>query len=122
MAPDAMQMSRLGGLHDGKRLVSSAKPQARLLVVDDDTGLRDTLADFFELEGYEVLQAANVAEARRYLANGQPDLLLLDINMPGGDGLTFAPSPKWPRTPGRCGITARASASESESWLAVLLK
>lgn len=85
-----MQMSRLGGLHDGKRLVSSAKPQATLLVVDDDTGLRDTLADFFELEGYEVLQAANVAEARRYLANGQPDLLLLDINMPGGDGLTFA--------------------------------
>lgn len=62
----------------------------KLLVVDDDKGLRETLADFFELEGYEVFQAANVAEARSKLTEGEPDLLLLDINMPGGDGLTFA--------------------------------
>jgi DNA-binding response OmpR family regulator len=70
--------------------VSGSDPLAKLLVVDDDVGLRETLADFFELEGYEVLQAANVTEARRQLSEGQPDLLLLDINMPGGDGLTFA--------------------------------
>lgn len=63
---------------------------ARLLVVDDDTGLRETLADFFEMEGYKVLQAANVSAARRLWIEAQPDLLLLDINMPGGDGLTFA--------------------------------
>src|SRR5262245_29834881 len=42
------------------------------------------------MEGYEVLQAANVTEARRQWKEAQPDLLLLDINMPGGDGLTFA--------------------------------
>ena len=63
---------------------------AKLLVVDDDVGLRETLADFFEMEGYEVLQAANVTEARRQCTEARPDLLLLDINMPGGDGLTFA--------------------------------
>ena len=63
---------------------------AKLLVVDDDVGLRETLADFFEMEGYEVLQAANVTEARRQWTEARPDLLLLDINMPGGDGLTFA--------------------------------
>ncbi len=62
----------------------------KLLVVDDDKGLRETLVDFFELEGYQVDQAANVGEAREQLARGEPDLLLLDINMPGGDGLTFA--------------------------------
>lgn len=62
----------------------------RLLVVDDDRGLRETLADFFEIEGYAVVQAANVREARVQLAEADPDLLLLDINMPGGDGLTFA--------------------------------
>ncbi len=61
-----------------------------MLVVDDDAGLRETLADFFELEGYQVAQAANVTEARRALAAGEPALVLLDINMPGGDGLTFA--------------------------------
>ncbi len=69
--------------------VSEGGHLAKLLVVDDDAGLRETLADFFEIEGYSVLQAANVGEARRQL-EAQPDLLLLDINMPGGDGLTFA--------------------------------
>jgi two-component system OmpR family response regulator len=70
--------------------VSEVAEQATLLVVDDDTGLRETLADFFEIEGYHVLQAANVAEAQAQLKGNDPDLLLLDINMPGGDGLTFA--------------------------------
>jgi two-component system, OmpR family, response regulator len=70
--------------------VSEGTAQARLLVVDDDQGLRETLADFFEIEGYAVAQASNVHEARAHLAGAEPDLMLLDINMPGGDGLTFA--------------------------------
>jgi two-component system, OmpR family, response regulator len=70
--------------------VSDGGAKAKLLVVDDDAALRETLADFFEMEGYDVLQAANVGEARRQWTEGKPDLLLLDINMPGGDGLTFA--------------------------------
>lgn len=61
-----------------------------ILVVDDDAGLRETLCDFFELEGYGVRQAGNVAEARSQLAAGAPDLMLLDVNMPGGDGISFA--------------------------------
>ena len=70
--------------------MSDATAQPRLLVVDDDHGLRETLADFFEIEGYSVSQAANVREARAHLDAAEPDLMLLDINMPGGDGLTFA--------------------------------
>lgn len=70
--------------------MSGSAEQAKLLVVDDDKGLRETLADFFEMEGYHTAQAANVAEARTQLSRSEPDLLLLDINMPGGDGLTFA--------------------------------
>ncbi len=70
--------------------MSGSAARARLLVVDDDNGLREMLADFFEIEGYHVAQAANVAEAKARLAEGEHDLLLLDINMPGGDGLTFA--------------------------------
>lgn len=70
--------------------MSAEAAKAKLLVVDDDNGLRETLTDFFELEGYTIIQAANVAEAQARLKEGEPDLLLLDINMPGGDGLTFA--------------------------------
>lgn len=61
-----------------------------MLVVDDEVALRETIADFFEIEGYAVAQAGNVTEARAQLASSGFDLLLLDINMPGGDGLTFA--------------------------------
>lgn len=62
---------------------------AKLLIVDDDVGLRETLCDFFEQEGYEVASAASTAEARTVMGAFPADLLLLDINMPGGDGLTF---------------------------------
>lgn len=70
--------------------MSAAAFVANLLVVDDDASLRETLADFLSLEGYTVREAANVTEARASIAADPPDLVLLDINMPGGDGLTFA--------------------------------
>lgn len=64
--------------------------QGTILIVDDDAGLRETLADFLGLEGYDILEAGNVSEARATIARGAPDLVLLDINMPGGDGLSLA--------------------------------
>lgn len=61
-----------------------------ILVVDDQAALRATLADFLTIEGYDVLEAASVAEARARIHERKPALILLDINMPGGDGLTYA--------------------------------
>jgi two-component system phosphate regulon response regulator OmpR len=61
-----------------------------VLIVDDDSALRETLADFLSDEGYETLEARNVSEARAAIEKSAPDLMLLDINMPGGDGLTLA--------------------------------
>ena len=63
---------------------------ARILIVDDDPGLRETLRDFLGQEGYETLEAANVTQARAHFVAGSPDLILLDLNMPGGNGLTLA--------------------------------
>ncbi len=70
--------------------MSGTSPQGNLLVVDDDAGLRETVADFLTGEGYAVTEAANVSEARTRIAAAAPDLILLDINMPGGDGLSLA--------------------------------
>lgn len=70
--------------------MSGTTPQGNLLVVDDDVGLRETVADFLTGEGYAVTEAANVSEARTCINAAPPDLILLDINMPGGDGLTLA--------------------------------
>jgi DNA-binding response OmpR family regulator len=61
-----------------------------ILIVDDDPGLRETLDDFLSAEGYAIRQSSNVTEARAAIAAAGPDLILLDINMPGGDGLTLA--------------------------------
>lgn len=70
--------------------MSAPTSAGNLLIVDDDAALRETLADFLSLEGYAIREAGNVTEARTAMTAQSPDLLLLDINMPGGDGLTFA--------------------------------
>ena len=58
----------------------------RLLLVEDDAELRRTLADVLRLEGYDVLTAASRAEGLALLAHAAPDLVLLDLGLPDGDG------------------------------------
>jgi two-component system response regulator MprA len=60
----------------------------KILVVDDERAVRDSLRRALELQGYEVELASDGAEAlARLAANGQPDAVVLDILMPGIDGL-----------------------------------
>jgi two-component system, OmpR family, response regulator MprA len=60
----------------------------KILVVDDERAVRDSLRRALELQGYEVELASDGAEALQCLAaNGQPDAVVLDILMPGMDGL-----------------------------------
>jgi len=60
---------------------------ARILVVDDDTSIRTLLRRLLTTEGYEVDEAADGPTAMEKVAELSPDLLLLDIMMPGQDGL-----------------------------------
>src|SRR6188768_1562335 len=60
----------------------------RVLLVDDDRAIRDSLARALDLEGYEVLTAADGAEALRITRDEHPDVLVLDVMMPSVDGLT----------------------------------
>ena len=61
----------------------------RLLLVDDEAALREPLAEYLSRQGFVVSQAASAAEARSRLRDEVPDLVLLDIMMPGEDGLSF---------------------------------
>jgi two-component system, OmpR family, response regulator len=63
---------------------------ARLIVVDDEADLRDTIAEYLGKQGFVVRAAANGRELDTHLANDLPDLLILDVNMPGEDGLAIA--------------------------------
>lgn len=58
----------------------------KILIVDDEADLRKLLADYFEINGYFAMTAKNGNEALRQIEN-QPDLVLLDINMPELNGL-----------------------------------
>jgi len=64
-------------------------PPVRLLVVDDEAALREPLAEYLSRQGFVVSQAASAAEARAFLRDAAPDLVLLDIMMPGEDGLSL---------------------------------
>jgi len=64
-------------------------PPVRLLVVDDEAALREPLAEYLARQGFVVSQAASAAEARACLRDAAPDLVLLDIMMPGEDGLSL---------------------------------
>jgi len=61
----------------------------RLLLVDDEASLREPLADYLVRQGFVVTQAETAAGARSILLNETPDLVLLDIMMPGEDGLSL---------------------------------
>jgi CheY-like chemotaxis protein len=65
----------------------STENKNRILLVEDDTDTRYALAMLFELEGFEVIPAADGQEAYLLAASRQPDLIVTDINMPRVNGL-----------------------------------
>ncbi len=60
------------------------------MVVDDEPELRGLLTEYFSRNGCTVRPAADAAEARQLVAAGRPDLAILDVNMPGENGLSLA--------------------------------
>ena len=62
-------------------------PKSRLLIVDDDEGMRENLRELFESLGYDVRTAANTPDALEVLGGREVDLLLTDYKMPGPTGI-----------------------------------
>lgn len=61
----------------------------RVLVVEDDKEIRQLVKASLEIEGYSVLTAVSLAEAQRILSNATPELIILDLGLPDGDGADF---------------------------------
>lgn len=93
-------------------LQAAPMPDApQLLVVDDEPELRGLLAEYFVRHGFVVSTAAHAAEARELLVQGRPQLALLDVNMPGENGLALA---RWLReTHPEVGIVMLTTAGET---------
>lgn len=67
-----------------------AQPRAHILVVDDDEGLRELLARYLADNDYEVATVADGRAMKRHLGAHPVDLVLLDVMLPGEDGLALA--------------------------------
>ncbi|GAB6928101.1 sporulation initiation phosphotransferase Spo0F [Paenibacillus sp. JCM 10914] len=65
----------------------SKQSKHKVLIVDDQNGIRILLVEVFSSEGYETFQAANGKAALEIVKLHVPDLVLLDMKIPGMDGL-----------------------------------
>jgi DNA-binding NtrC family response regulator len=70
----------------------SRETDACILVVDDDEGVRENLAELFQDVGYSVVTAGNAPEAIEKLSAREVDLLLTDYRMPGPNGVELIES------------------------------
>jgi two-component system response regulator (stage 0 sporulation protein F) len=61
--------------------------EKKILIVDDQYGIRVLLDEVFRKEGYETYQAANGKQALALAEKNEPDLVILDMKIPGMDGL-----------------------------------
>ncbi|SEJ99632.1 two-component system, OmpR family, response regulator [Sphingobium sp. AP50] len=62
---------------------------ATIVVVDDDADIRDLIVGQLRQENYRLFGASNLAELRQYLRDESVDLIVLDLNLPDGDGLSL---------------------------------
>lgn len=67
----------------------ASHPLSRILIVDDDASVIQTFARMLRMEGYEVLTAPDAEAAMRELESSRPDAVLLDLQMPLGNGVEF---------------------------------
>jgi DNA-binding response OmpR family regulator len=83
-----------------------------VLVVDDEPIVRDVVVRYLERDGYDTLQAADGDSARELIARHRPDLVVLDVMLPGTDGLSLC---RWIRASSDLPVimlTARGEAAD----------
>ena len=73
---------------------------ATVMIVDDDIAMRDLVRTILETNGYAAMEAANAAALTASFAGAQPDVILLDLLLPDGNGIDLLPGVKarWPDT------------------------
>jgi DNA-binding response OmpR family regulator len=75
---------------ENKRSSAYVGSRATILIVDDEPGVREVLEEYFATHGYAAIGAENASAAKNIAAASAIDLALIDINMPGEDGLSLA--------------------------------
>ena len=92
-----------------------AKKRKKILLIDDDASLLMTLRDFLKFEGYDVTTAESAEKGLQELESLSPDLIILDMSMPGMGGIGFLKTVASPEGKPRYPVlvlTARSSMAE----------
>ena len=96
---------------------------AKVMVVDDESAIRSLLGTVLVREGYEVVEAGDAATLRDLFSGPQPDLILLDLKLPDGEGMELLPEVKqvWPGTEviiltGHATLDAAVSATKAGAY------
>ncbi|WP_306591952.1 response regulator [Geothrix sp. 21YS21S-4] len=87
-----------------------------ILVVDDDSEIRQILREYLELEGHRVLEAMDASSARRTLAQEKVDLMFLDVLMPGESGPSLCHSIKADPECSDIKVVLLTSYSDERAW------
>lgn len=90
--------------------------EVRVLIVDDEADIRATVSAMLKIEGYNVAEAANGADALQAIEDHPPDVILLDMRMPVMDGWGFAAELR--RRGYRTPIVVMTAARDAAHWAA----
>ncbi len=92
--------------------MTSQPTGASILVVDDDPSVRAAVADYLSSQGYSVLLAGDGPAMRRILAEAEVSVVLLDVMLPGEDGLSLARQLRYRSDIGVIMLSARGSEAD----------
>ncbi len=93
---------------------------ARVLVVDADAGIRAVCSEVLTNLGYRVLEAATAAEAREQVRASRPEMLLLDLSLPDGDGFELLEEFKAERAASHMSVIFISARTETASKVRAL--
>ena len=89
-SPSRTARATVARVSENKRSATHVGARATILIVDDEPGVREVLEEYFTVHGYAAIGAENAGAAKNAAAANPIDLALIDINMPGEDGLSLA--------------------------------
>jgi two-component system, OmpR family, phosphate regulon response regulator OmpR len=104
-------------MNDAGPAAAPAQPEAHLLIVDDDERIRALLKRYLVRQGYLVTAARDAGQARRLLAGLAFDLVVLDVMMPGEDGVSLT---RWLRDAVRTPVILLTARGETGDRIAGL--
>jgi len=96
-------------------------PPDHILIVDDDAGIRELAAEYLQRQGLQVSVAADGRQMREVLATQRIDLLVLDLMLPGTDGITLCRELRSPGAPPLPIIMLTARSDEADRILGLEL-